>query len=118
MTARILQRLCSDWQKRLRLMDWRITLKYEPCQDPTELGTTQFWLIEKTATIWVCPASAMRADAPPTSRDEELTLVHELLHLHTSPLLRMMSPADEPAHELALNCIAEALVVLRRGEKQ
>ena len=38
MTARILQRLCSDWQKRLRLMDWRITLKYEPCQDKAEFG--------------------------------------------------------------------------------
>lgn len=49
--------------------------------------------------------------------DWEVTLVHELLHIYTLPL---DIPKEGPRHiseEVMLNGVAEALVMLARGEE-
>jgi len=77
----------NEWAQRLRLSDWKITLHISRSHDmPMEgkVGAVKWFAQQKDAIIHLLDP----IDYPPHSWDEqdhEITLVHELLHLHYVP---------------------------------
>lgn len=80
---------------------------------PTEInavGICSYNLNHKCATIKIAPTAALH------ERDQDLheTLVHELLHLYTGPIVHQKREAREFAVENLCNRLSEALVELAR----
>ena len=96
-----LRHMCKVWQRRLRLLDWRLTLQMVP--ELTE-GEQELWgRLESTpgvmeATIFIA------AGIPPEA--VEPTLVYELLHIRLQPF----DEPDEQAKENAIDLIASTLL--------
>lgn len=115
-----LDALCLDWQKRLRLMDWKIVAKIVPQEDiPENNGQVNLWQLDKTAVIRIADMAEiaqgiMSRNFPDTF---ERILVHELLEIH----LDVFAPKREDdelkfnAKELAINLITDALVESKHG---
>lgn len=109
------QACCEEWQKRLRLQDWEIKCRLAEDWDlGANLGRNVPNYNDKTATIDVnkITFNGLRP------HDHEHTLVHELVHLLTRPIVRVLSKNHEEAveeEELAINLITSALLALERG---
>jgi hypothetical protein len=83
MTEQELTPLCAEWQKTLRLQDWKIIVRIRKMRDIPEAaqGCVDWTWEHKEAVISIVDP----VDYPPDSawkQDMEKTLVHELLHLH------------------------------------
>lgn len=112
-----LQRLCEEWQERLRLQDWRITCRYVPKEMVEQpeggycLGDIQWTDERKSADVRI-----VHPEERPTSgmlvHSVEETLVHELLHLYFSAFNEVLEGNDVllTALEQAINLLVEALV--------
>lgn len=115
MTHKQLQSLLREWQKTLRLQDWNVTAKFVSggkIDPPGNIGVAITTLTQKSAKIQILKQGDDRLEDP---HDQELTLVHELLHLHVAPFAP--DNWDTPvgvAAEQAIDLIAEALVKLKR----
>ncbi|NWL89576.1 hypothetical protein DMN77_18675 [Paenibacillus sp. 79R4] len=106
---------CTEWQKILRLQDWIVIPKIKRGRDmpiPDVCGSCCWDLTQRMAAINILDP----IDYPPDAivpNDMELTLVHELLHLHFA--------AVEPegasiAGEQAIESISWGVIALaRRG---
>lgn len=104
------------WQQVLRLQDWDVAAKVVR-QDKLTLGRQgecQWGLERKEAIIRLLDPIDYPDDCQ-RKQDHELTLVHELLHLHFAAFAAE-GGAAEIAQEQAIQCIAKALVALERGE--
>lgn len=115
-TEDLLINLCADWQKRLRLQDWNITLKLVTYGDIEAAGCCSQDRY-KNAVIKI----ARHGGTPEkwlVGTDYEETLVHELLHLYTEGFDRKLdeNSAEERAMELMVERLSVALVNLKRGE--
>jgi hypothetical protein len=118
LTEEELRTKCAEWQKVLRLQDWIVVTKIKRGRDmsiPDVCGSCNWELTQRLAAINILDP----IDYPPDAiapNDMELTLVHELLHLHFA--------AVEPegasvAGEQAIESISWGLVNLaRRGGEQ
>lgn len=114
---KILRVRCRYWQKKLRLQDWNVevTLKrhYEMAH-PDCVGCTQIFDEEKDAKIELLSPLDIAGVAGSFINHEELnydiTLVHELLHLHFSPFVEDDTTPKGVAQEQAINAISKALV--------
>lgn len=108
--------LCAEWQRELRLQDWDVVAQYRrghAMRDPDNQGECAWLPHKKLATIYILDP----ADYPPDAsrpQDVELTLVHELLHLHFAPFVAERDSAEDIAQEVAIDQIARALVALKR----
>jgi hypothetical protein len=105
-----LQRLLAEWQKTLRLQDWRVTARFKRIFDLTRndiKGEVNWTLPIKEAVINLLEP-ADYAPAFVGGYDPERTLVHELLHLHFAPF----APIGEETyqHEQAIDAISKALI--------
>ena len=110
--------LLSEWQDRLGLQDWRISLhpccKPEEMTEPDSTGCTVFNETIKTARIEIVDPQYYGDDriAP---FDWEKTLIHELLHLKTSLISSDCDPLQERiAHQL-IDDLARAFVEVKEG---
>ena len=118
MAAAISQRKLDDlrreWQKLLRLQDWKISAKFatngETCGD---LGECSFIAEAKTAKIMILASDEVIDDEHHRKQDVENTLVHELLHCHFAPFFSG-NKAVMLQQEQAIESIAGALVGLKR----
>ena len=116
MTKEKLQAMFAEWQKRLRLQDWKIYVEISRDRDMKFEGNggEVHWQIEaKQAVINIIDP----IDYPPNTmaeQDMEQTLVHELLHLHFAPFDAEHNTPADVAQEQAIHAIAEALVKLKR----
>lgn len=107
---------CAEWQKILRLQDWIITLRITRQRDMNLKGNAEIeaTLPKRMATIRILdPVDYPDGLAEP--QDMELSLVHELLHIHLFPLfadreeeMRMI------AEEQAIEAISRGLIALNR----
>lgn len=110
---------CEEWQKILRLQDWIITVHIRRERDFTlsdsnaEIITT---LPKRMATIHILDP----IDYPPDQsepQDMELSLVHELLHIH---LFTFFADREDEmrivAEEQAIEAISRGLIALARKE--
>lgn len=109
-----LRKQLAYWQKALYLQDWNIDLRVVrqwEMSDFTTLAQCQWFIQRKDAIIQVLAP----ADLDGVSRrfihgeecDYDISLVHELLHLHFAPFHK---DEDEVGHEQAINAISRGLV--------
>lgn len=105
-----LQALCAEWQKVLRLSDWRVRIRYAY---RNELNCQGFFDAEprkRQAIIKIQPFAFQAECRDPL----EMTVVHELVHLHLMPL----APEGRPDHadmalEQAVDSLAFALFLTK-----
>lgn len=113
----MLQAECLLWQQRLRLQDWNVQVKLcrlNEISGGDALANITHYEERKDAV--------MRLLAPmdiPLVKEEflgceasnyDLSIVHELLHLHLIPLSDYNNPAKRVAEEQAINAISRCLV--------
>lgn len=116
-TEEELRAKCIEWQKILRLQDWIITLVISRERNMNLKGNAEIeaTLPKRMATIRILDP----LDYPPNrveSQDMELSLVHELLHIHLFPLFA--DREDEMrmvAEEQAIEAISRGLIALKRN---
>jgi hypothetical protein len=100
------------WQKRLRLEDWKIDVKIVRIWELEQgtLGHIDWSIPHKTATIKVLNPSDYELPKDKIPADMELSVVHELVHLHLSVL--PLNKSSRNAEEQVVSMIADALVSL------
>lgn len=94
MTFEHLIQLCTLWQQRLGLNDWRIVMTLGGCSDETAYMEIEHSIFYERALIhvnpWLVGQMAIPSDVlmreALTDDCIEVSLVHELLHLHTRNL--------------------------------
>jgi hypothetical protein len=108
--------LLVEWQRRLRLQDWRIDLRVEPVWTLGDsMGRVEPSPHYQTAIIRIRDPQHVDPNMSWVVRDPEHTLVHELLHLLIPE--RDDVEGEDVQMECAINHLAEALVTLRRDGK-
>ncbi len=102
------------WQQRLRLADWKISIKLvrTAALKPKTLGNIHWDADTRIAVIKVLDIADYKLSFPDTLKDMEFTVVHELVHLQLSSLPR--NEASRSAEEKAVNTLTEALLTLDR----
>lgn len=107
------------WQQLLRLQDWNIELRIvrqHELDDHETLAECEYYLERRDAIIRIIPPEDLdRFEASyldNEARDYDITLVHELLHLHFA---EFDSPLAELAHEQVINTLSRAFVKLYRA---
>jgi hypothetical protein len=100
------------WQKRLRLEDWKIEVKIVRIWDLEQgtLGHIDWSAPHRTATIKVLSPADYELPKDKIPADMELSVVHELVHLHLSVL--PLNKSSRSAEEQVVSMIADALVNL------
>lgn len=107
------------WQQVLALQDWNVEVRL--CRqwemsDQFTLAETEWYLARKDAIIRVLHPKDLGGLAHRFINDEEsdydITIVHELLHLHFAPFDKGNS--DGVSHEQAINAISRGMVKLYR----
>jgi len=101
MRFRTLERLMYEWQAVLSLRDWEIELILGVDEDePEASGTVDYDIHERTATIHIRPRV----------NNQEVVLVHELLHIVFAPLTADTTGVLE---EQAVESLSKAFVALK-----
>jgi len=112
--------LCREWQETLRLVDWTITIlvgstKSEDTGEEEIDGIVRWDMEHKMAEITVLSPELYPEDAW-GEYDQEVILVHELLHLSLAPLDYLLKHKHHRySVEQHINCVAKALVDLKRN---
>jgi hypothetical protein len=102
------------WQERLKLQDWRIESRIVRKSElkPDTLGNLKWNSEDKSAIIRVLDPRDYDLPASRIAEDMELTVVHELIHLHLSVLPR--DPQKKGVEEQVVDKISVALFNLER----
>jgi hypothetical protein len=100
------------WQNRLGLNEWKIDVKIVRIWELEQgtLGHIDWSSPHKTATIKVLNPADYELPKDKIPADMELSVVHELVHLHLSVL--PLNKASRPLEEKVVSMIADALVNL------
>jgi hypothetical protein len=117
LTERQLQRLCAQWQKRLRVQDWDVRVRVKrrhQMELESKRAGCNYSLKLKEALIEIQSPLDYQPSVWPN--DMEQSLVHELLHLHFALFSADDETPEGVAQEQAIDLIASALVSLARGE--
>lgn len=113
LTQQELEEKCREWQEILSLRDWDVKPRIARYYDESNLGSCTWKLQKKMAVIRVQEYD----DYDPSNkweRDQETTLVHELLHLHFAPFDAETDTPQGIAQEQAIHALSVALVSLKR----
>lgn len=115
-TQSFLNQKLSLWQKRLKLQDWNISVRLSPVANlrPKTLGNINWDRKAKSAVISVMSPDDYKLSGSAMLDDMEMTVVHELVHLHLSGLPR--NEDTKKVEEQAVNMLAEALIRLDRKQ--
>ena len=102
------------WQKRLHLEDWKVEVKIVRIWDLEQgtLGHIDWSALHKTAVIKVLNPADYELPRDKVPADMELSIVHELVHLHLSAL--PLNKSSRSSEERVVTRIADALVDLER----
>ena len=100
------------WQKRLRLEDWKIEVKIVRIWELEQgtLGHIDWSTPHHTALIKVLNPADYELPPDKMPADMELSIVHELVHLHLSVL--PLNKTSRNAEEQVVSMIADALLNL------
>lgn len=108
MTQAKLRELLINWQQKLRLVDWKIKLKF--CDLENIYGNCLPEIEAKTATIKILNLND-RLWLEDKEITPELVLVHEILHVHFWPIHDCdINHPQMIRVEQAINIISEALI--------
>jgi hypothetical protein len=118
-----LPELCVFWQKVLKLQDWDVKIAivhYHELDDGHLFGQSSWDIAKKFATIKILDYR----DYHPGhwwDRDQEGTLIHELLHLHLAPFKAANNWKEGTLEmftlENIIETIANSLLFLKRAGK-
>ncbi len=111
--------LLKEWQKILRLQDWDVVVGIRRARDMSlgESAAEVHWKKEKKLAI-IHLLDPTDYDNACFSQDHEVSIVHELLHLHMVGFAAEDDTPEDTAQEQAIHAISMALVELkRRGHK-
>ena len=116
-TSERMKIMCEEWQKILRLLDWKVYVEICRARDLPDnvVGHSKIDILKKKTVVGLL-AEIDRNPEAAWSCDFEKDLVHELLHLHFFAGDEL-SNAQYVAMEQGIEILAEALVLLKRGEK-
>lgn len=108
----------AKWQERLRLQDWTVLVHIRRAYDlqfPDSQGENDWNMLRKLSAISLLDPTDWEATYI-QAQDHELTLVHELLHMHFAMLYHYSDQGDDAnmGQERAIIAIAETLVALSR----
>ena len=97
-----------NWQKRLRMEDWTLSLKLvrQSELDPNSWGSAEWDPDARTGVISVLDPRDYNLKGGELRLDMECTIVHELVHIQVSPL----AAHDEYVREEVVNRIMTALM--------
>ena len=123
MTNKQARERLAYWQKVLRLQDWRIHVEMVDSEDiEGNSGQCHVHQRTKTAVIKLLKPEAFNLTSTfskvfPDCIDPEVTLVHELLHIHFDGLFVEDDKDDirEDREEVGLELVASALLRLERS---
>ena len=103
------------WQKRLRLEDWKIEVKIVRIWELEHgtLGHIDWSTPRKEAVIKVLNPADYELPPDKIPADMELSIIHELVHLHLSVL--PLTKASRGAEEQVVTMIADALQSLEHN---
>jgi hypothetical protein len=109
---------CSYWAKQLRLQDWDIKVSFARLYDLGEgcLGDCEPHKIKRQARIRLLDARDVECQLfwfDGEAWNQEVTLVHELLHLHFYDFIKEFDSPAGIAAERAIHRISRSLVQLR-----
>lgn len=109
-----LHKQLAYWQKALYLQDWTVELRIVrqwEMESPQTLAQCHWFLERKDAIISVLAPTDLSGLSERFIKGEEcdydISLVHELLHLHFAPF---HNEKDDITHEQAINAISRGLV--------
>lgn len=113
-----LRQLCAEYQKTLRLQDWRVHIDVgRPSPENQDDAASVRWNTTlKVARVHICSAEYYPENNL-EPQDMEVDLVHELVHLYFAPLGKPPDDTSEEGLEAAIEAIAEAVVSLRRAAR-
>lgn len=115
-TQEDLERLCREWQQRLRLQDWQIRIRWAEMEEIGGQGNVSWQPSHPDALIKVKRTEHSRE---PELRDPlEKTLIHELLHLHYWWIERngqQTTHVQDDLLEQSIDKTARALLELKYG---
>lgn len=112
-----LNELLKEWQKRLRLQDWEITLKV--INDQSEDGqyaSCKHCFKYKSAVIRIYELPDTDQGDRTCNTDYEVTLIHELLHLHAAAFDSEIPKHLDDHIEFMIEAVARALVDAKSGK--
>lgn len=116
MTLEELQIFCQEWQAILRLQDWDIDIRFvdrEEIEDGRRGADIEWFAEKQCAKIRVLDPTQQRKD-PFVPYNPELSVIHELLHLHLAPFAPDQGTPLQAAEEVAVHRISEALLKLKQ----
>ena len=114
-TDLVLQSVCTEWQKLLRLQDWDITATFARSREMVHEGKHLWGKADLSYEHRYAEISILHPDDCDSDEERgeiETTLVHELLHIYFTPV-RGETP-DVLAEEQAINSLSTLLVRLQR----
>lgn len=120
MTTRELTRLTMKWAERLRLQDWDIKVRFAKKGEGED-----YWGVcipsattKEAVIIMQNPSRHKKAPDPDYyNADTEVTLVHELMHLHFAPFGFPTTSLKGQQEEVIVSHVAQLLVALDRGDE-
>lgn len=115
LTIQELEEACAYWQNRLRLNSWDISIgicRQSDFNNKDAQGEVDYEIAAGTAIIRILDS----LDFPdsPFNQDMEVTLVHELLHLHFSAFEPEDGTLASTLMERTIERLAKTLVGLKR----
>ena len=112
--------LTAEWQTRLRLNDWNITIAIMDGEDPGFFADSQSNLAYQAAHLrFRHPRLHPAQEDTAACIDTEATVVHELLHVRSNNLPEEAHTAlqkDLDRWECFIELTAQAMVAAKRGE--
>lgn len=118
-TQKNAQQACREWQERLFLRDWDIKtqiVRRTQLVDGDGMGEVRYKHGKRMAIINLLDPVDYESEML-WPQDHEVTLVHELLHLHFVEFEAEEGTTQDNAQERAIDSISKALVGLRRSGK-
>lgn len=112
----LLQHETEEWQKKLRLQDWNVQVEVCRANDmPREaLASIEHFEERKDAKLYLLAPCDVPLVENHFLRGEaanyDISIVHELLHLHLIPLSEYDNPVKRVAEEQVVNALSRALV--------
>jgi hypothetical protein len=109
-TDQQLQDLLKEWQGRLRLRDWNLAIRWgSPVETDGAFGATRCNRRLKEGRIIIVPVELLAQDVL-GDPDYEVTICHELLHLHAELFDDDLTPLQKEHLETMIECAAQAMV--------
>lgn len=118
-----IRKMCRNWQRALRLQDWKIAISYGNTpemvlEEGYATGFNQVYDDHRESVIKI-KRPEKGEDPVGRSREIELTIIHELLHIPFYPLSKGRDGDEHVrlSEETAINQLAEAFLTLRENER-